>query len=417
MPKAREDEKRYMRLLRPALHARIVSSSLAFIGMATAVFYFHVFSLASFIIVTAGLVIVNVLSFYFIRKDYPLKIFVAMNGFIFNLILAVAVYYTGSEQSPLMLTYLMLIMISAIVSNSKLITIGLSVLACLSLDALIYLQYSGIIESRDFFMQLHFSVFDDTGLKYAVILWNLFLLGNGIFFGYMGGLLGRIRYELQTANDENIRLQGIVRKLVSRDTWDEASNAAKRNLDVLEEHTAEKTIMFTDIAGFSSISERISPIEVIAMLNRHFDTLSEIIYGHNGDIDKFIGDSVMAVFNDASDAVEAALDIQKQIAAESKKAGFDDPAGRLKVRIGINTGEVVIGNMGGTRRLDRSLIGDAVNVAQRLESMAKTGGILVSAATYKAIGRGRFKFRRVGPVRIKGKKKRIAAYSLNPPEN
>ncbi len=414
MPKAREDEIRYMRLLRPMLKARIGTSLLMLVGMGVAVFHYHVFSLFSLILTAVGLIVVNILSFYFIKKDYPVRAFAMMNGMIFIIIIVIGVYYSGAEKSPFMFAFLVMILIVAIISNSKTVTTTLSILSCAAFDIMIMMQMHGILEPREFFMKLNFTVFDETKLKYSVLLWNIIMISCGVFFGYMSALIGRVRYELQDAIDENIRLQGIVRKLVSNETWAEASNAAKHRTDVLEEHTAEKTIMFTDIVGFSAISERIKPGEVIAMLNSHFDLISEIIYDHGGDIDKFIGDAVMAVFDDATDAVDAAIAIQEEIDVEAKKADFNDPVRKVRVRIGINTGEVVHGNMGGTRRGDRSLIGDAVNIAQRLESMAGTGCILVSAATYRAVGRRKYKFRRVGLVRIKGKKKKVAAYSLDP---
>jgi len=185
---------------------------------------------------------------------------------------------------------------------------------------------------------------------------------------------------------------------------------ATRDSDVipLTEKRVERTIVFTDIVGFSTLSENMSPEAVIALLNAHFQILGGIIYKHNGDIDKFIGDSVMAIFEEADDAVAACVEIQRALCDLNE---MQKPADRLQIRIGVNTGEVVFGNMGTEERLDRTLIGDAVNTAQRLESRADPGGVMISETTHQALTHMRDRFRSVGSLRLKGKKLRIRAFA------
>jgi adenylate cyclase len=215
--------------------------------------------------------------------------------------------------------------------------------------------------------------------------------------------------EIEQANREKARLQGVIRSMVSHATWSEISAAARGSSAVpLTERMVERTVLFTDIAGFSTLSENMTPEAVIALLNAHFQILGGIIYRHNGDIDKFIGDSVMAIFEEPDDAVAAALEIQKAMAELNTT---QKPDSRILIRIGVNTGEVVIGNMGNETRMDRTLIGDAVNTAQRLESSADAGGIMISETTFDALTKQRASFRSVGRLRLKGKRQRIRAYA------
>jgi class 3 adenylate cyclase len=150
------------------------------------------------------------------------------------------------------------------------------------------------------------------------------------------------------------------------------------------------SVLFSDLVGFTPMSAALAPAELIALLNDYFDVMCPIVVAHAGDIDKFIGDAIMAVFDEvrgkppsAERAVRAAL------AMQAAMPGFNrgrSPA--LAMRIGINTGPVVRGDLGArVVRRDYTVIGDTVNHANRYEARCPAGGVLISAATRAALGR------------------------------
>ena len=180
----------------------------------------------------------------------------------------------------------------------------------------------------------------------------------------------------------------IVERLVKRGDMDDTTSSVR-----------EITVMFTDIAGFSSVAEHLSAPEVAALVNRHFEIVTGCIEAEDGTVDKFIGDSVMAFWGapeaqpDAAErACRAALAIAGGIRAENvrRRALGEAPLG---IRIGIHTGSATVGNIGAPGRINYTIIGDAVNVGQRLEQLGKTlfpeGGettVLISAATAAELG-------------------------------
>jgi class 3 adenylate cyclase len=152
----------------------------------------------------------------------------------------------------------------------------------------------------------------------------------------------------------------------------------------------EATILFSDIRGFSTLAERLSPREVHELLARHLAAMSELITAHGGTLDKFAGDAVMAVFgvprkaaDHARRAIACASAMQARQDELNAEAG-DRP--EVAIGIGLNTGVVIAGTIGGHGRLDYTVLGDAVNVAQRLQSEAEPGEILASAATIASAG-------------------------------
>ncbi len=158
-----------------------------------------------------------------------------------------------------------------------------------------------------------------------------------------------------------------------------------------QHHVQEVTILFADIRSFTTLSENMSPEEVIAMLNEYFDGMVEIIFRHQGVLDKFVGDELMAVFGllgqterGPENAIAAAREMQahlRQLMAERQMLG--KPV--FGVGIGINSGPVVVGNVGSQNRMDYTVIGDAVNVASRLQQMAEGGMVLIGEATRRQL--------------------------------
>ena len=192
-----------------------------------------------------------------------------------------------------------------------------------------------------------------------------------------------------------------------------------KNEAKLEAKMGKITILFTDIANFSSISEEADPQELVAQLSEYFDTIAKIIHNHGGTIDKYIGDSVMAFWgaphenpNQANQACNAAMEIIKSInllnskwESEHRKAFY--------TRIGINTGLSLVGNFGSSDRFNYTAIGDSVNLANRLEGLNKLYGssIIVSEATKKEANENLI-FRVLDIVAVKGRQQSVTIYQL-----
>ncbi len=185
--------------------------------------------------------------------------------------------------------------------------------------------------------------------------------------------------------------------------------------DIMEAKELEATVLFTDIVGFTPLSEKMEPKDINTLLNRHFSKMTDIIFEHDGTLDKYIGDSLMAVFgapfgqdNDAERAVTAALKMKEALEAENKA---DSREKELNIRIGINTGQITAGNIGSPKRMDYTVLGDTVNVASRLESIAEPNQILIGEETYNRI-KDKFKTREVGLRKLKGKSQDLRVYEV-----
>ena len=169
------------------------------------------------------------------------------------------------------------------------------------------------------------------------------------------------------------------------------------------------TLLFSDIRGFTSFSEDKPPETVVQYLNKVLNIQTEIIHRNGGDIDKYVGDEVVALFSGEEaefSACRAAIMIQNTFAENS-----DREYGGLKVGIGINTGDVILGMIGSEKRADFTTIGDNVNTASRLCSAAKMGQILISDSTFVPV---KDEINTAGPYRltVKGKNKTLRVYML-----
>jgi adenylate cyclase len=185
--------------------------------------------------------------------------------------------------------------------------------------------------------------------------------------------------------------------------------------DLMEAKELDATILFTDIVGFTPLSEKMEPKEINILLNRHFSKMTNIIFELDGTLDKYIGDSLMAVFgapfgqdNDAERAVSAALKMKEALEAEKKA---DNKEKDLNIRIGINTGQITAGNIGSPKRMEYTVLGDAVNVASRLESIAEPNQILIGEETYSRV-KDKFKTREVGLRKLKGKSQELRIFEV-----
>ncbi|KAF0132051.1 MAG: adenylate/guanylate cyclase [Bacteroidetes bacterium] len=183
---------------------------------------------------------------------------------------------------------------------------------------------------------------------------------------------------------------------------------------LLENETIEATVAFIDICGFTAISETETPDKVVKLLNDYFDIMVKEIIQEKGIVDKFIGDAIMAVFKGPfhlDRAIDACLSIRKTI---DELPPFDGVSGyKPHVSIGINSGEMVTGNIGSStlRRLDYTVIGDAVNVAARLQGAAGVSQILITESSYKLINES-FVCEKVGEMNFKNKESAITVYQV-----
>ncbi len=189
---------------------------------------------------------------------------------------------------------------------------------------------------------------------------------------------------------------------------------------VLGGEQREITILFSDIRGFTTISEGLTPEALVRLLNEYLTPMTRIVLQEKGTLDKFIGDAVMAIFNaplDLADhpvaACRAALRMLETL--KELNTGFSAKGMNIiDIGIGINTGLAVVGNMGADIRFDYTAIGDSVNLASRLEGLNKYYGthILVSEDTRKAVNSPEFNFREIDRVKVKGKHLPVVIYEL-----
>ena len=186
---------------------------------------------------------------------------------------------------------------------------------------------------------------------------------------------------------------------------------------VLTGERREVTVLFCDVRNFTSISERLAPEEVVSLLNAFYTLMIDTTFKHDGTLDKFLGDGVMAVFgapiyhpDHALRAVRTALAMQAGMRELSaRRAAEGKPA--LAVGIGVNAGTAVAGNVGTETRMEYTVIGDNVNLASRLESYAKPGQILITSTTYGIVRYG-IEARRLGPMRLRGKEDEVEVYEV-----
>ena len=181
----------------------------------------------------------------------------------------------------------------------------------------------------------------------------------------------------------------------------------------------EATILFSDIRDFTAMSEKMPPQELVAFLNEYFSYVPGTITAHNGMINKFIGDAIMAVFapqfgskDHVDDALRAALGMRAKLAELNARGGPE-----IRFGVGLHTGTLVAGNIGTEKRLEYTVIGDTVNVASRIESHNKDLGsvILVSSAVYERLSpalRDSVRGERCDNVKVKGRERALVLYKV-----
>jgi adenylate cyclase len=182
------------------------------------------------------------------------------------------------------------------------------------------------------------------------------------------------------------------------------------------------TLLFSDLSGFTTMSENMDPEDLLTLLNEYLDDMTEIVLHEDGYLDKYIGDAIMAFWNAPTDvpdhanrAMRTAVIMQRHMSELNRRWAQANPEHQpLKVRIGVHTGEVVVGNVGGEQRFEYSAIGDSVNLAARLEPANKTYDTLnmVSQVTLEAGDPGQFRVRELDYIAVKGKEEPVKVYEL-----
>jgi adenylate cyclase len=235
-------------------------------------------------------------------------------------------------------------------------------------------------------------------------------------------LKARVRslLRIRRLHNEVEQKRHLLSRLLNRYVSEEIINTILQNPEERMKLGGEKrelAILFADIRGFTSFSENTSAERVVEVLNECFHDITEVVFKHKGTFDKYVGDSVLAFYgapisygDDLERCLQTALDMQACF--RRIRDGWTDPQLQaLGLGVGINFGEVIVGNVGSERLMDYTVIGDKVNVAQRLEQAAQPDQILISETVYRLMA-DRIKASEIPPVTVKGKRDPVRAYQL-----
>ena len=262
------------------------------------------------------------------------------------------------------------------------------------------------------------TVVGTVGLVSLTVVGGWYLIASNILIDVTYSILSAILISVQEFYlrfNEQFKLRQLIKKQFEH-YLDPKQVARLQNNPELLKLGGEKrtcTFLFTDVRGFTNLSEKLSPEEVTDIMNKALTVQVECIQAHGGMVDKFIGDACMAIFNAPLDidehekrAVACAQDMRTAIKALQKD--LPEP---IAIGIGVNTGEAVIGNMGSDNRFDYSAIGDAVNTAARLESATKEAGVdlLIGETTAKKMP---YDLTLLAPIKVKGKAKALKVYTI-----
>jgi len=263
------------------------------------------------------------------------------------------------------------------------------------------------------------------------VLAGLFIWCNQYFFtvkqfwlgliyplmAFLGSYLLLIAYRFMFSDRQKKQIKSAFSKYLDPGVVDQVTEDPQRL--ALGGEKCVLSVLFSDIRGFTSISESLSPDALVKLLNDYLTEMTEIVMGNRGLLDKYIGDAVMAVYGaplhypeHAGEACRSALLMMEKL-REINEAGRQQGAPPLAIGVGINTGEVVAGNMGSHQRFDYTVMGDNVNLASRLEGLTKAYGVgvLISASTQAMVSEI-FWTRTIDLVRVKGKKEAVEIFEL-----
>jgi adenylate cyclase len=231
---------------------------------------------------------------------------------------------------------------------------------------------------------------------------------------------GGVAYQYLVEGREKRRVARLFSRYVSKDVYDQLlASPVDARLGGTRRHM---TVLFSDIRGFTSVSERGEPEAIVGQLNKYFSTMVPIVFANKGTVDKFVGDMIMALFaaplddpDHADHAVQTAMAMMEELARLNTQWAADGLP-TLDIGIGINTGDMVAGNLGSESIMSYTVIGDNVNLGARLESLNKDyrTRVIISDATRTAL-RGRYDIRALGRVVVKGKSVPVDIFEVVPP--
>jgi adenylate cyclase len=234
-----------------------------------------------------------------------------------------------------------------------------------------------------------------------------------VFANYVGSAV----YQYLTERKQKVMIKGMFSQYLNPHVVNELiAHPEKMRLGG---ERRELTVLFSDIAGFTTFSEKLPPEELVLVLNEYLSAMTEIVFNNDGTLDKYEGDAVMAFWgapieldNNALHACTAAVEMQEKLVHIREKWSAEGKP-NVHVRIGLNTGEMVVGNMGGTGKFDYTVIGDSVNLGSRLEGANKQYGtyIMASERTQELV-KEYFVFRELDLLVVKGKTKPIKVFEL-----
>ncbi len=216
---------------------------------------------------------------------------------------------------------------------------------------------------------------------------------------------------------EKRRVRSLFSRFISPEMVDQMM--ATQDLSSLNKRS-DISIIFSDIRGFTTLSEKLTPEEVVALLNPYLEAMSKVIYKHNGTVDKYEGDAIMAFFGEpvpfkdhAVHAMRASLDMRKALTELKDKWAKEGRPSKIEMGIGINSGEVFVGMVGSEQRINYTVIGDNANLASRLQDLTKTYDwpILISESTYQQV-KDEFDCEFADAVTVKGKTKAVNVYKV-----
>ncbi len=227
--------------------------------------------------------------------------------------------------------------------------------------------------------------------------------------------------ERKKAEEERLRFTGELAKLnlayerfVPRQFLSLLAKKSIVDIKLGEHVEKEMTILFADIRDFTSLSEKLTPQENFNFINTYLSQMDDVIHANNGFIDKYIGDAIMALFHNADDAVCGAIAMLKTL-IDYNQGRIQDGHEAIKIGIGLNTGALMIGTVGGRNRMDGTVISDAVNVASRVEGLTKIYGtpLLITEHTYeKLVDPTKYLMRIIDATKVQGKSEEITVYEV-----
>lgn len=250
---------------------------------------------------------------------------------------------------------------------------------------------------------------------------NLFILTLPVLGAFNLSGLFSLGYDFTLERLEKLRTRRTLERYVSKNLVKEILDNPDSFYSSLRGARVPATILFSDVVGFTTLTESADPEKLVSQLNEYLSRMTAAVFKHNGTLDKFIGDAVMAVWGnvgsrgvaeDAKACARTAVTMRRELAALNKKWEAEGIA-PFHIGIGINHGDVLVGNIGSQEKADPTVIGDAVNLASRLEALTRTYhvDILVGAAASELI-RDEFHLRSVALVQVKGKTKPVEIFAL-----